>query len=108
MSAQMGKMRAEGGACIWTTPLPRAFRIRRLASWNCFLRGAFGNPLRSTRRLARPASRLSRRAKKSRRYGAAPHEVYFTSCGTESDNWAIKGRHARAQAKAKSAAKAAS
>lgn len=27
---------------------------------------------------------------------AQPHEIYFTSCGTESDNWAIKGV-ARAQ-----------
>ena len=23
--------------------------------------------------------------------GAQPREIYFTSCGTESDNWAIKG-----------------
>ena len=23
--------------------------------------------------------------------GADPDEIYFTSCGTESDNWAIKG-----------------
>ncbi len=30
--------------------------------------------------------------------GAKPNEIYFTSCGTESDNWAIKGC-ARAQQK---------
>ena len=41
-------------------------------------------------------SRLSKRALKESReiiaecIGADPTEIYFTSCGTESDNWAIK------------------
>ncbi|MBE6600818.1 MAG: cysteine desulfurase NifS [Ruminococcaceae bacterium] len=29
--------------------------------------------------------------------GAAPSEIYFTSCGSESDNWAIKGAAAMAK-----------
>ena len=32
---------------------------------------------------------------------AQPHEIYFTSCGTESDNWAIKGVAKAQQAKGK-------
>lgn len=31
------------------------------------------------------------RAAVARCLGAQPREIYFTSCGTESDNWAIKG-----------------
>jgi cysteine desulfurase len=33
--------------------------------------------------------------------GADPSEIYFTSCGTESDNWAIKGTAAAYQTKGK-------
>ena len=56
-----------------------------------FLRGSFGNP---------SALYAEAREEIASLIGAAPHEVYFTSCGTESDNWAIKGSM-RAQAKAK-------
>ena len=57
-----------------------------------FMRDGFANP-----------SALHSGAKKARRaiedarsviaecIGAKPHEIIFTSCGTESDNWAIKG-----------------
>ena len=31
------------------------------------------------------------RAKVAKCLGAEPNEIYFTSCGSESDNWAIKG-----------------
>jgi len=31
------------------------------------------------------------RASVARSLGCQPKELYFTSCGTESDNWAIKG-----------------
>ncbi len=31
------------------------------------------------------------RAKVAKALGAQPSEIYFTGCGTESDNWAIKG-----------------
>lgn len=66
-----------------------------------FLRGSFGNPsaLYAEAREARAAVERAREEIASL-IGAAPHEVYFTSCGTESDNWAIKGSM-RAQAKAK-------
>ena len=33
--------------------------------------------------------------------GCLPTEIYFTSCGTESDNWAIKGAARRQKAKGK-------
>ncbi len=33
--------------------------------------------------------------------GCQPSEIYFTSCGTESDNWAIKGAARRLKAKGK-------
>lgn len=32
-------------------------------------------------------------------FNCSPSEIYFTSCGTESDNWAIKGAAYRARAK---------
>lgn len=66
-----------------------------------FLRGSFGNPsaLYAEAREARAAVERAR-GEIASLIGAAPHEVYFTSCGTESDNWAIKGSM-RAQAKAK-------
>lgn len=66
-----------------------------------FLRGSFGNPsaLYAEAREARAAVERAR-GEIASLIGAAPHEVYFTSCGTESDNWAIKGSM-RAQVKAK-------
>lgn len=66
-----------------------------------FLRGSFGNPsaLYAEAREARAAVERAREEIASL-IGAAPHEVYFTSCGTESDNWAIKGSM-RALAKVK-------
>ena len=66
-----------------------------------FLRGSFGNPsaLYAEAREARAAVERAREEIASL-IGAAQHEVYFTSCGTESDNWAIKGSMC-AQAKAK-------
>ena len=66
-----------------------------------FLCGSFGNPsaLYAEAREARAAVERARE-EIALLIGAAPHEVYFTSCGTESDNWAIKGSM-RAQAKVK-------
>ncbi len=37
------------------------------------------------------------RAKIAAVIGAAPNEIYFTSCGSEADNWAIKGAAAMAK-----------
>lgn len=56
-----------------------------------FLRGSFGNPsaLYAEAREARAAVERAREEIASL-IGAAPHEVYFTSCGTESDNWPLR------------------
>ncbi len=41
------------------------------------------------------------RAKVAKAIGAKPGEIFFTSCGSESDNWAIKGTLARLAPKGK-------
>ena len=52
----------------------------------------FGNPSsfhsrgRQSRRAVEDA-----RAKVAKAIGAEPREIYFTGCGTESDNWALRG-----------------
>ena len=57
-----------------------------------FLRGEFGNPssLHSWARVPREAVRKARETI-AKCIGAEPDEIYFTSGGTESDNWVIKG-----------------
>jgi cysteine desulfurase len=57
-----------------------------------FLRDGFANPsaLHSGAKKVRHAVEDARRII-SECIGAKPHEIIFTSCGTESDNWAIKG-----------------
>ena len=63
----------------------------------------YANPS-STHRMGRSAKKLldDARAKVAKALGCSPDEVYFTSCGSESDNWAIiqgaryagrKGKH---------------
>jgi cysteine desulfurase len=57
-----------------------------------YFRTAYGNAS-SIYKLGRDAQRdieLSRE-KVAKALGAEPREIYFTSCGSESDNWAIKG-----------------
>lgn len=57
-----------------------------------YLKGEYGNPS-SVYRFAQ-ASRNAveqARARVAAVLGCEPREVYFTSCGSESDNWAIKG-----------------
>jgi cysteine desulfurase len=57
-----------------------------------FLKEHFGNPssLYSIGREGKEAIEASRE-QVSKALGAKPEEIYFTSGGTESDNWAIKG-----------------
>ncbi len=57
-----------------------------------FYKETYGNPssLYSLGQKAR-ASLEEARATAARCLGADPGEIYFTSCGSESDNWAIKG-----------------
>ncbi len=52
----------------------------------------YGNPS-SLYRIARESSKAvnEARVKVATALGASPDEIYFTSGGTESDNWAIKG-----------------
>ena len=53
---------------------------------------AYGNPS-SVYSKGREAKRAveNAREKTARALGAEPGEIFFTSCGSESDNWAIKG-----------------
>ena len=53
---------------------------------------AYGNPS-SIYKLGRDAQRdvEAAREKVAKAIGADPNEIFFTSCGSESDNWAIKG-----------------
>ena len=57
-----------------------------------YFRTAFGNAS-SIYKLGRDAQRdvEATRAKVAKAIGAEPREIFFTSCGSESDNWAIKG-----------------
>jgi cysteine desulfurase len=57
-----------------------------------YFRTAYGNAS-SIYKLGRDAQRDIElaRGKVAAAIGADPNEIYFTSCGSESDNWAIKG-----------------
>lgn len=57
-----------------------------------YLTGRFGNPS-SLYSIGRDAKDAVDRARKQVADGihAKPEEIFFTSCGSESDNWAIKG-----------------
>src|SRR3990172_12243583 len=57
-----------------------------------YLTEKFGNPssLHSFGREAKVAVEDARE-KVAKLINAHPSEIYFTSCGSESDNWAIKG-----------------
>ena len=71
-----------------TTPL----RQEALAAMLPYLTEKYGNAsgIYSIGRRSREAVERSRRTT-AQALGALPEEIFFTSCGTESDNWAIKG-----------------
>lgn len=54
------------------------------------MRGSYGNPS-STHTKGREAAAVLNKARKqlSSALGCKPQEIFFTSCGSESDNWAI-------------------
>ncbi len=60
----------------------------------------WGNPS-SMHSKGREAKQLldGARASIAKSFGCQPSEIYFTSCGTESDNWAIKGAALRGLSK---------
>lgn len=60
---------------------------------NIYFKSVFGNPsgVYATGREAKAALEKARRKIASCINAADKSEVYFTACGTESDNWAIKG-----------------
>ena len=63
-----------------------------------YFSSAYGNPS-SLYSLGREAANAvaESRAKIASLLGAKPTEIFFTSCGSEADNWAIKGvAHANA------------
>ncbi len=57
-----------------------------------YLSNIYGNPS-SVHAFGRDARRAldAARAQVAKALGAKPTEIYFTGCGTESDNWAIRG-----------------
>lgn len=57
-----------------------------------YLTDVFGNPS-SVHSFGRDARRAldAARAQVADALGAKPNEIYFTGCGTEADNWAIRG-----------------
>lgn len=67
-----------------------------------YFRTEYGNAS-SIYKLGRDAQRAIElsREKVAKAIGADPAEIYFTSCGSESDNWAIKGVCERLAAKGK-------
>ena len=75
-----------------TTPVTAHVR----AAMAPFLAAEYGNP--SARYLQGREARAAlenARADTAAALGAEPFEIFFTSCGTESDNWALKGLAAR-------------
>ena len=62
-----------------------------IAAMNHGLREVYGNPS-SLHQKGREASAALRKARETmaRNLHAKPEEIYFTGCGTESDNWALR------------------
>ena len=81
-----------------TTPVTPAV-LEAMTPW---LMENYGNPssIYSIGRAARTAVEKARR-QVAAALNAKPGEIYFTSCGTEADNWALKGSMRRWAAKGK-------
>ena len=79
-----------------TTPVSSEVRE---AMMPCF-ETVYGNPS-SLHAKGREAKALldDARARVAKVFNCQPSEIYFTSCGTESDNWAIKGAAMRLKSK---------
>ena len=79
-----------------TTPVSKEVMAAMLPAFEC----AWGNPS-SLHAKGREAKKLldDARERIAKAFNCLPNEIYFTSCGTESDNWAIKGAAARMKAK---------
>ena len=73
-----------------------------LAAMLPHFRTGYGNPS-SIYKLGRDAQRdiETAREKVAKALGAQPAEIFFTSCGSESDNWALKGTAERMAKKGK-------
>ncbi|HZK42405.1 MAG TPA: cysteine desulfurase NifS [Clostridia bacterium] len=71
------------------TTAPRPEVVEEVSS---LLKCSYGNPS-SFYREGHQAARIleESRASIAQSLGVLPEEIFFTSCGTESDNWAIKG-----------------
>ncbi|MDR2658249.1 MAG: cysteine desulfurase NifS [Oscillospiraceae bacterium] len=73
-----------------------------VAAMTPFFMEIYGNPSsvhgfgRETRKVVEDS-----RGKLARVLNASPDEIYFTGCGTESDNWAVKGAATRSVKKGK-------
>ena len=67
-----------------------------------YLKDQYGNAS-SIYKLGRDAQKAieESRAKVAKALNADPKEIFFTSCGTESDNWAIRGVCEKLKAKGK-------
>ena len=65
-----------------------------------FYREHFGNPSALYSIAAKSKEAVDKaRVQVAAAIGAEPDEIYFVSCGTEADNWAIKGRRTSKQGK---------
>lgn len=71
-----------------TTPLSEA----ALEAMKPYLETEYGNPSAIYSAARAPKKAVAEARKRiAAVIGSLPEEIYFTSCGTESDNWAIKG-----------------
>ena len=71
-----------------TTPLSQ----KAFAAMKPYFTDVFGNP-NSQHVFGREGAKAVNDARQllANCIGAKPSEIYFTSCGTEADNWAVKG-----------------